>query len=133
MVTYLYYIIFILESAFWRVAEILILAIILRTLYESSASKIVNPLPTINGVATTILTLLSMAGFGLYTADIASDIANGTFLYYRSLARYGGYIDFGYDVLYLLMAIIIAIYALLIFVKERSKVRFSLSPKQHQS
>lgn len=92
----------------------------------------VSPLPKINAVATTLLTLISMAGFGLYTADTASAIANGSFYYYRSFNDYGGYVDFGYDVLYLIVAIIVAIYSLLIFIKERSKVsffRFSFSNK----
>ncbi|KAG9234699.1 hypothetical protein BJ875DRAFT_6569 [Amylocarpus encephaloides] len=120
--TYLYYIVYIIGSLAWRVSEVLILAIIVRTLSESSASRLVKSLPTINICSTVILTLLTLAAFGLATADTAHQISSGQSIYYRSytLARNQSYLDLSYSSIYFTMSILVVVFGALLYVKERS-------------
>ncbi|CAG8953149.1 hypothetical protein HYFRA_00003348 [Hymenoscyphus fraxineus] len=130
-VVHLFYIVYILESCFWRISEIMILSIIFRTLYESSSSRMVRGLPAINGVATTILALVSLTGFGLYTGYIATGaIASYSYGYGDEdpIPRlYGASVDFGYHILYLIATVTIGVYSVLILIKERSKANLLMS------
>ena len=123
--TYLYYIIYIFQSVGWRVGEVLILAIIVRTVFESSASTLVNALPTINKITVVLLSLLSMAGLGLYTANIVETIIDGSPSFYsgEDVTQSMYYVDFSYGGLYFLVSILVVVYSALLFVKERSQVR----------
>ncbi|CAG8982165.1 hypothetical protein HYALB_00003600 [Hymenoscyphus albidus] len=125
-VVHLFYIVYILESCFRRISEILILSIILRKLYESSSSRMVRGLPAINGVATTILALVSLAGFGLYTGYVATGlIATYSYGYGDEVPVprfYGASVDFGYNILYLIATVIIGVYSVLTLIEGRSKL-----------
>ena len=109
----------------WRVGEVLILAIIVRTVFESSASTLVNALPTINKITVVLLSLLSMAGLGLYTANIVETIIDGSPSFYsgNDVTQSMYYVDFSYGGVYFLVSILVVVYSALLFVKERSQVR----------
>jgi hypothetical protein len=125
-VTYLYYITYIFVSLGWRIGEVLILAIVVRTLYESSASTLVNVLPIINKITVLLLSILSTAAFGLYIAETALTIIDGQPSYYRheqNLLQNMGYVDFSYTCLYFVVSLLVVVYAVLLYLKERSRVR----------
>jgi hypothetical protein len=108
----------------------LLLAIIVRILYETSTSTLVNVLPIINKVTVSLLTVLSAVAFGLYTYDIAFTVRDGRLWYYRDekMLQDKRYIDFSHTSLYFLVSLFVVVYAVLIYMKEHSQVR---PPENH--
>ncbi|RDL33836.1 uncharacterized protein BP5553_08204 [Venustampulla echinocandica] len=122
VVTRLYYIAYILQSGAVRIGEVVILAIIIRTLYASTASSMVTHLPPINIVSTILLALQSFAGWILYSIGTGWVIASGSsYGRPRTLNLNGRYVDLAYDCLYFIVTIMAVVFAALLFVKERSK------------
>lgn len=125
--TYLYYLVFIFSSFFWRVSELIILAIIIRTIAETGIlSKIIKPA---NILAIVVLAVLSAASYGIYVANTVDIIRNGPYSIdddnYLDLQLDQWHVSLAYQVVYLLVSIVAGIVGLLAIFKERSKVYFS--------
>jgi len=98
----------------WRVSELLILAIVLRTIIDKIA---------LNVSAVLLLACLSAASFFMFIAEIASLLGGNGRDRLLSLFQPQEYVDIAYRALYLLIVSIAFITTLILVIRERSKVR----------
>ena len=112
--TYSYEIMYIFTNLGWRVSELLILAIVLRTIIDKIA---------LNVSAVLLLACLSAASFFMFIAEIASLLGGNGRDRLLSLFQPQEYVDIAYRALYLLIVSIAFITTLILVIRERSKVR----------
>jgi hypothetical protein len=118
--TYLYYIVYIFNSLSWRLYEILILTVILRTVVENTSSPQLHKLSPLNIVGIVLLGALTTAGFGMFVASIAYLLKDG--FSHSDLTKYSAEVSLAYDSLYLVTVIFAAFIGVVVLIKERSKV-----------
>ena len=136
--THLYYLLYIFAQPFWRIAEILILVIIYRTIAESSISNLAYKLGGLHKVLIVLIALTSVITYGVYVTQQAGMI-NGN--YYGGVVTQGlRYGSVAYYALYLLAALLAGVESLTVLLKARSKVRSqyfipskSISPSQRHT
>jgi hypothetical protein len=119
--TYLYYLLYIFAQAFWRIAELLILVIIFRTISESSLSNLAQKLSGLHKVLVVIIALVSATAYAFYIAQIVAIMRGSGF---TSVVFDGvRYASTAYHGIYLVAALLAGVESLTVLLKARSKVR----------
>lgn len=118
--TYLYYLLYIFAQPFWRIAEVLILVIIYRTIAEFSLSNLAQKFAGLHKLLVLIIALISATAYGFYVAQIVT-IMRGNRV---TKLEYDGvrYASMAYYVIYLIAALLAGLESLTVLLKARSKV-----------
>ena len=118
--TYSYYTIYIFNSLSWRIYELVLLALILRTSIENTSLPGFNKLSILNNITIALLGVLSTAGFALYAASIQHWRKYGSSEAY--LSKHTAEFSIAYDSLYLATVVLGTVIGLLVLHELRSKV-----------
>lgn len=118
--TRLYWITYICSELFWRIADILILAIIFRCIAESSLANLARKLAKLHKLIFITLTFLSIAAFAMATAQIVYKMIIA-YLNSQVLKTYE-IVTVTYHALYLFAAILAGFESFTLFLRSRSKV-----------
>ncbi|KAH8597016.1 hypothetical protein B0O99DRAFT_98530 [Bisporella sp. PMI_857] len=125
--TNLYYLTNIFSSLAWRLSDLIILGVILRTVAEMS--NLTRRLPAFHTFYIVILSVLSAISFGIYVYQTVKIIRFGqeyAYEYYAdgyNLQRVRRRVDLAYQSLFFAVAIYVNVMAVFALLRDRSKVR----------
>lgn len=118
--TRLYYILYIFGELFFRIADLLILAIIFRCIAESSLANLARKLAKLHKLLIVVLTFLSVAAFALYTTRIVYQLTSSSSI--MEVYKTYEYISVAYQAVYLIAALLAGLESVTLFLRSRSKV-----------
>jgi len=126
---YLYYLTYIFQGLFWRISEVLILLVVLKTAIESTVSRAIHKLSGLNIAAVILVALLTISSFGIYVAKYAYIFMDGPYAPYDhgNLEKSSYEVTIAYESLLLVAVIYGAIIGFITLVKERSLATLLLS------